>query len=249
MSMRVERTVAAVTWRLLMGRRRWLLALLANLLPPLIAWIFVVQSSGAGDIRTQFYIQLMATLVLTVLLPLSGLVHGTSAFGAELDDGTLRYIMAKPVARWRLVVAKFAAAFAASVASCLPGVIAAGLILLTPDGASLITGFGVAVLIASALYAAVFLLLSLATRRALILGLLYVIVWEGALSRVFVGTRVLSVREYAMTVAGRISGLTEGLFSTALPITAALPLAAAMLVLTMFAAVRRLQVLEVSEEV
>src|SRR5690606_391838 len=128
----------------------------------------------------------------------AGLVHGTSAFGAEIDDGTLRYILAKPVARWRLIIAKFAAAFAAAVVSTLPGVVAAGLVITGTGGLALIAGFTVAVLIASALYGALFLLLSLATRRALIIGLLYVIVWEGALSHVFAGTRVLSVREYAL---------------------------------------------------
>src|SRR5690606_10571051 len=74
MSVRVELTVAAVTWRLLMGRRRWLLAILVNLLPPFVAWLFIMEAGAvAADVLGQFYARLMGVLVLTVLLPLAGL--------------------------------------------------------------------------------------------------------------------------------------------------------------------------------
>lgn len=249
MNMRVELTVAYVTWKLLLGRRRWLLAVLANALPVLVAWVFMTYGdSGTPETRQRFFAIIMATAVLTVLLPLSGLIHGTSAFGTELDDGTLRYILAKPVARWRIVLAKLVTAVAATLVSILPGVIISGLVVFGTVN-RLLLGFSVAVLLASLLYAALFMLLSLATRRALIIGLLYVIVWEGALSRLFAGTRLLSIREYSMAAADAVGGTAMEALQAALEVGTALPLAAVVLSLTVFATIRRLRSLEVVEEV
>ena len=50
-------------------------------------------------------------------------------------------------------------------------------------------------------YTAVFLALSLVTSRALIIGLAYVVVWEGVVAGLFAGTRILSIRQHALAVA------------------------------------------------
>jgi ABC-2 type transport system permease protein len=251
MSRSVEWTVARVTWRLLLGRRRWLLAAAATALPVLVAWLFVTQGGQTNPVeKANFFVGLMSTLVLTALLPLAGLVHGTAAFGTELDDGTLRYILAKPVARWRLVAVKLVTAAAATVVSVLPGVVVAAIIVFgTPDH-WLLRGFAAAVLVASVLYTAIFLVLSLLTRRALLLGLLYVIAWEGALSRIFSGTRSLSVREYAMAVAEAAAGApVGGPLQASLGTGTVLWLGLGMLVLATAGAITRLRVIEVAEEV
>ncbi len=54
-------------------------------------------------------------------------------------------------------------------------------------------------------YAAVFLLLSLVTRRPVLLGLLYVLLWEGLLGNLLAGTRDLSIHQYAVTVTNQIA--------------------------------------------
>jgi ABC-2 type transport system permease protein len=47
--------------------------------------------------------------------------------------------------------------------------------------------------------------LSLLTRRPVLLGLAYVLVWENLLTNLLSGTRVLSVQQYVMTVADRVA--------------------------------------------
>jgi len=51
------------------------------------------------------------------------------------------------------------------------------------------------------MYSAVFLALSLATGRALIVGLIYTLLWEGLLAGLFVGSRAFSIREYTIGLA------------------------------------------------
>ena len=251
MGLKVERALALLTWRMLLGRRRWIAVLVCNALPVLIAWLFVIEQDQIDpEMAVDFTGGIVATIVLTGLLPLASLVFGTTAFGQEVEDGTLGYLLAKPTARWRIVVTKVAVAAAASVVAILPGVVLTGWVVLGSPVHPLIRGFAVGIPVASLLYAGIFLALSLYTRRALILGLLYVIGWEGALSRVFIGTRALSVREYATTLAEAAADLRlDAAFSSPLEPAVAAWMGAGMLAVALVMAVTRLRAIELVEEV
>jgi ABC-2 type transport system permease protein len=54
--------------------------------------------------------------------------------------------------------------------------------------------------VGSVCYVSLFLVLSLFTRRALLIGFVYVLVWEGALSSLLPGIANLSIRQYALGV-------------------------------------------------
>jgi ABC-2 type transport system permease protein len=246
----VELSLASVTWRILLGRRRWLALLFCNGLPCLMAWAFVVEQGDARPDALNFTEVLYAAVVLSVLLPLASLIFGAMAAGQEIEDGTLAYSLAKPIARWRIVVAKVLVAWTATLVSTLPGVWLAGWMVLESPTHPLVRAFTVGAALAALLYSAGFLALSLFTRRALIIGLLYVIAWEGSLSRLFMGTRTLSVREYATTVTEAISGvsLMEGLGSPLRTPTAA-TLSAIVLALVVGVAISRLKGLELAEEI
>jgi ABC-2 type transport system permease protein len=57
----------------------------------------------------------------------------------------------------------------------------------------------------AAAYSALFLALSLVTRRPVLLGLVYVLVWEGLLGNLVSGTRVLSIQQYVVALADRMA--------------------------------------------
>lgn len=251
MNPRVELALASLTWRLLLGRRRWLALLVCNGLPPLMGWLFVFDQPEVRVVENlQFTEVLMATVVLSVLLPLASLIFGAMALGQEIEDGTLAYWLAKPIGRWRLVVTKSLVAWVATVATVLPGVWMTGRIVLGDSGRELVNGFSVGMTLAALLYCTGFLALSLFTRRALILGLVYVVGWEGSLSRLFAGTRTLSVREYATSlteaVAGR--GLSGGLGSPLEPSTA-IWMSVAALSVALALGITRLRGIELAEEI
>jgi ABC-2 type transport system permease protein len=251
MSVRVELTLASLTWRLLLGRRRWLALPICNGLPALVSWLFVWEQEELRAAETLEFMEiLLATVVLSVLLPLASLIFGAMAVGQEIEDGTLAYSLAKPTARWRLVVTKLVVAWVATLATILPGIWLAGWIVLDDPAHALVRGFSVGLTVGALLYCAGFLALSLYTRRALILGLLYVIGWEGSLSRLFAGTRTLSVREYATSMSEAVAGVTlEGPLTSPLqPATAVWMSVAALAVLVAFA-VTRLRKLELVEEI
>jgi ABC-2 type transport system permease protein len=53
----------------------------------------------------------------------------------------------------------------------------------------------------SVCYATLFLALSLFTRRALVIGIGYMLIWEGGLSSLLPGIANLSIRQYSLGVA------------------------------------------------
>lgn len=243
--------MASLTWRLLLGRRRWAALLLCNAAPPFVSWLFVLEEEGLRAAEQLEFIQiLMATLVLTVLLPLASLIFGAMAVGQEIEDGTLAYSLAKPIGRWRLVAAKVVVAWLAAVVALLPGMWLAGWIVLGEPLHPIIRGFSVGITVAALLYTALFLGLSLFTRKALIYGLLYVIGWEGSLSRLFVGTRTLSIREYGTSISEALAHITlDEPFNSPLEPSTAVIMSVVVLAVVVALSVARLRGLELVEEI
>lgn len=191
-------TVAYITARGLLGRRRVLLLLPLPLL--LIALALICRGQNVDP--AQWGQAVIVGLGFAVMLPVIALIVGTGVLGSEVDDGTIIHIMTKPLPRRDIILAKLlVAAGVSAVVSAIPLFVAG---LLAAD-----VRFAIALAAASTVgaiaYSALFLLLSLLTRRPVLLGLVYILVWEGLLGRFVSGTRVLSIEQYVITIADKIA--------------------------------------------
>jgi len=194
--------IAAVTLRGLLDRRRtWLMVGLAAIPVVLTA---LVAGFGDADIEPSDF----DLLIIQTVLPLIALVFGTAAIGAELDDGTIVYLLTKPIRRGRIVLSKVAVAAGLTAALIVPAALLTGIVVTINDGELL--GVGMAYAVAAALggvaYTTLFLSISTFTSRALAIGLGYVMLWEGILADLLEGTRVLSIRQATLGVARELSG-------------------------------------------
>lgn len=243
----VEMTLAGLAFRQLTSSKRSLWAVALAALPVLLAVLIRVKSDTPAAALSE-YVTYWQSLTVAVLLPIIALVVGTGIFGAEVEDGTLTYVLGKPVARWRMVVTRIVVAGLATAAVLVPATLVSGFVALEgmgPDG--LVPALAGALALGGALYCALFVTLSLATRRALVAGLAYVALWEGLLASSFGGIRALSIRYYTQAFA---NGLTSAdvIDSRLEPGTAAM-LAAVVAVLATLYAVRRLRHFEIGEAV
>jgi ABC-2 type transport system permease protein len=239
--------IAVLTLRQLLGRGRTVLLGLLALLPILLA---VVYRLGSQDTDQQRWVAqvLFDGLVVTVLLPLLSLVYGTAALGAEIEDGTAVYLLAKPVSRAQIIVGKLLAAWAlTSVTVLASGLVAGAIGLQGVPGHGLLLGFGIALVAGSLVYSALFVMLSVITSRALIAGLVYVFIWEGLINGLFAGTRLLSVRHYTLAVADIFVDLPRGVVDAKLAPVAAVVLMIAVGGGSVWYAVRRLRRFEIGE--
>ena len=191
-------TVAYITTRGLFGRRRALLLLPLPLLLVGLALLCRAYDVPPSDRGTP----VLVGLGLAVLLPVITLIVGTGVLGSEVDDGTIVHILTKPLPRRDIILAKLGVAVLVStVTTAVPLFIAGWL----ASGWKLGAGLAVAAAVGTCAYTAFFLLLSLLTRRPVLLGLVYILIWEGLLGRFVTGTRVLSIDQYVLTIADKIA--------------------------------------------
>jgi ABC-2 type transport system permease protein len=185
-----------VTLRGLLGRRRTLLLVVLVALPVLIA-LLVRLSGGRPDAD-----RVLDTLVVRTVMPLVALIVGTAAIGSEIEDGTAVYLMIKPIARWRIALAKALVAAGLTAVLVVPAIVLTAVILGSrTDTTATVVGFSVACLVGGSAYAVAFMALSVFTSRALLLGLAYTLIWEGVLSGLLEGTKFLSIRQATLGVA------------------------------------------------
>ncbi len=189
--------ILSLTVRQLVGSRRvWLVGALVGL-PVLVAGLSHVADSTTS--ASEFADQLTSRLIASGILPLVMLLLGTAAFGNELSDRTLVYLTTKPLARWRIVAPKLLApVLVGAVPVAVSGVAAVSLTGAGGFRGAAATGIGL--FAGGVAYAAVFTWAGLATRHALLIGLVYVFVWEAALAAYLDGVRYLSIRRFALAV-------------------------------------------------
>jgi ABC-2 type transport system permease protein len=199
--------IAGITLRQLLSRRRTLLLLLLGGVMVLVAVVFRVAGEEARAIR--FTSGLLSNLGIGTLMPLVALLFGTGSMGAEIEDGTAVFLLAKPMSRRTIVLTKLAVAAACSVVLTCGPMLLAGLIAAGGLGDGLVVGLMAGAAIGSVLYCAVFVALGLVTRRALVFGLAYVLIWEGLLASLFAGTQTFSIRQVTLAFASAVGGIPK----------------------------------------
>ena len=228
--------------QLLAGRRLLLIALLVAL--PLV--VPAVFAAGADIDPATFTLELFRQLVLPVLLPVVTLTFATSSLGSELRDGTVTNLLLKPIPRAAVLGAKYLAAVLSSLVVLLPAEAAGHVIAAGGLGSTdLLAGMLLATTVGALAYCALGVLLSLLMARALLVGLAYALLWEGAVVSVAPSAASLSIRGYTEGVLAAVlrgGGLS---LETRLGPVSATVLAALVTVAALALAVRRLERMDI----
>jgi ABC-2 type transport system permease protein len=241
-------TVAWLTWRQLFARRRAWLAAASIALPFLIAFCYRFASEERGGERLVFLMGLNKDLVLGVLLPITAVIFGTTAFGGEVEDGTLIYLLVRPVPRWTVALAKFLVAALVTAVIVSASVFLAWFALRNAELPwAFAKGFLFATIIGAAIYCGIFAYLGLVTRRGLVFGLIYTIVFENILARNLPGVKWLSVREFTISLAQWAGGDAVKWPQPGVPITTVWVAGSIILAIALAATMRRLTRYEMAE--
>jgi ABC-2 type transport system permease protein len=192
-----------------------LVGVIAALVPIGLALIY--RAGDAGQPADWTANTLIEAIIITLVLPLACLMVGTSAMGTEIEDGTTVYLLSKPLPRREIIFAKAGAAILVAAGFLLPATVLAPMISLgdTPREGLVLASF-VATAFGICAYTMVFVLLSVATGRSLLIGLGYVFIWEGVLGDLFTGTRYLSIRQYCLGIADGITTVPNRIFEAEL---------------------------------
>ena len=196
-------SILTLTARQLAGSRRVWLVLALVALPLLAGVLFHVADSTTPS--AEFADEITATLVASGILPLVMLLFATSAFGNELSDRTLGYLMLKPLPRWRIAAPKLIASLlVGGVPVAISGLLAVAIIENGDTRGAVATGIGL--MVGASAYAAIFTWAGLALRHALIFGLVYIFIWEAVLAAYLDGIRFLSIRQFTLSLISGLDG-------------------------------------------
>jgi ABC-2 type transport system permease protein len=196
-------TIAYITFRGMLGRRR---ALLLFLLPAVLLLLSIgLRATGNSDLDTAT--ALLTQFGLGALLPLLALLAGTGVLAPEIDDGQIMYLLTKPIARPVITTTKFLVAVALVIGFGVVPILVSG-IIMNGTTAGLATGFAAGALVGGIAYCALFLAVAVLTRFAVTIGLIYALVWENLIARYASGAKTLSIRQWAISVADLVTDAT-----------------------------------------
>lgn len=225
-------TIMSLTLRAMLGRRRVLMLLPMPIL--LIGLTVIGVTSGADD--ADWGPVVFSNLGLSVILPLTALIVGSSVLGLEIDDGTITHVLTKPLPRSEIVLSKLAVAWlVTTVATGVPLAVAA----LVAGSGSLAVGLVIGAAIGGLAYSALFLALSVLSKRPVAVGLIYLVLWENILVSFVSGARIFSVRQHATAIADSIGDTS--LISSTVSVSTALIMSVIFILIGTIGATQRLR--------
>jgi ABC-2 type transport system permease protein len=191
-------TILRLSGQALLGRRRGLvLVLIAAVLVALAVVVRALTDRSAGY-------EAVANLGFTLALPLVALLAATAVLGPEVDDGSIVYLLSKPVSRHVIATSKYVVAWAATMALGALPLLGAGLVLDASDPRQAV-GWAIGGAAAGTAYTALFTALAAVTRNAVVIGLLFVLLWEGVLGNLLTGIRWVAIGAWGREIAAQIS--------------------------------------------
>ncbi len=200
-------TLYALTLRQYLHGKRWLVMGLVFLLP---AGLAILIRATAPDVPPQVLEFLLAMMFIPqLLLPLVALLYASGMIQDEQEEQTITYLLIRPLPKWAIYVAKLLATLTTTIALTvfLTALTYAAIYIgaeAPPDGvvaraakAAGIHSLGVVA------YCCLFGLLSLVTKRTLVIGIVYAAVVEGLLANLPFGIRLITVIYYTRLIAYR----------------------------------------------
>lgn len=187
--------------------KRWVAAAALFLLP---AALVVVIRSTAREVPGTWLEFLFAFLFIPqALLPLVALLYASGMIQDEQEEQTITYLLIRPIPKWALYAVKLLATLTTTVV--LTAVFTALTFAAVYVGGDAggeniplrcLKAVGVHSL-AVAAYCCVFGLMSLLTKRTLVVGILYAVIVEGLMANLPLSVRLVTVIYYARVIVYR----------------------------------------------
>jgi len=200
-------TLYTLTLRQYLHGKRWMVMGVLFLLPAALGLLIRFTAPNAPPVSLEFVLAFI--FIPQALLPLVALTYASGMLQDEQEEQTMTYLLIRPIAKWALYLCKLLATLTTAV------VLTAFFTALTyaaiylgaesrPQDVLFRCNAAIGVhSLAIAAYCCLFGLISLFTRRTLIVGILYTAIVEGLLANLPLGVRLITVIYYARVIAFR----------------------------------------------
>lgn len=229
--------------RSLFGRSRaWLMIAMPILLLALVAALKATNSSMAADNAAS----LLELFGIGIVVPIVTLIATTTLINSEFDDGSIIYLLTKPISRLSIMASKAAVILGTSLVFAAVPVCLAGLIMVGGEAQVAVSALAGAV-VASVAYVGIFTALATTMKRSVIGCLLYWLIWESTLSTLLGPVKWLSARAWGISCLRDLAA-PIGLGSVPVPLWYAIVAAVVALAVGTALAAVRLASMTISEE-
>ncbi len=233
--------VMRLAFRAILGRKRSFL--LIGIAALLLAVAGLVRWGSGADVSTSA--ATIQNFGLGTLIPVMCLLVGTGVIAPEIEDGSIVYLLAKPLPRRTIALSKLVVALVTAVVFSVVAVVA-GAEIAGDQGFELARALAVATALAAIAYTAVFFAMSILTKNPVIVGLIYALLWEGVLAGYIPGVKDISIRQWALAPAEKmLEAYPDWNVTSDLGMTAALILLTLTTAGAIYAAIRRLKTLPI----
>ncbi|MCG8656138.1 MULTISPECIES: ABC transporter permease subunit [unclassified Yimella] len=184
--------------RSLFGRAR---AILLFLIPALLLLLATLIRVADGDTLSpgDAPLVLVRTFGIGIVVPVVALMATTTLINSEFDDGSIIYLLTKPVSRLSIIATKaFVVLLCTLVFAAVPMMIAALIMVGVQD--DLWLGALLGGVTASVAYAGIFTTLATLLNRSVVGCLVYWLVWEASLTSLISPAAWLSARAWGTSV-------------------------------------------------
>lgn len=218
---------------------------LFSLAPALFTVIYLI---SPGDYTGRmFFDDVFGNVIVPTILPLAALILATNALGNEIEDRTMVYLVLKPIRRSRIILEKYGAVIQSTWLALIVGMVIAWAMASRGDAIDNIDVLAAAVLAALLgvlAYGAVFMAVSLIVPRALVAGIIYVLIWESTLARLIPGARLLSIQHYVQSIYSRLLNDPQLAIQNAMQISSALLAIIGIILASLLFATARLKAMD-----
>jgi ABC-2 type transport system permease protein len=206
------KTVAALTFRLILAGRLLAAGILLASIPLLLALLLLSVRAGFGlaTLSAGAFYRLIVPGYFHTFVILASILFGTSAVGDDEEDGSVVYLVTRPVRRGVIYLGKTLAAAMATAIFVLPSLLATYIVLAVSAPSSpprpllLLEDLGWLSL-ASLAYPAAFAAVGALARRPLQLAAAYFFLWEVPMAFAPTALRYLTVSHYLMSLMPQLS--------------------------------------------
>lgn len=207
--------IVRVTILQLIGRRRSIGLIALGLIPAFILTLFALNEPDRET--EEFFRTVILFLVLGVTVPISAIMLGSSSMGDERENKTISFLALRPIRREVIAAAKLVATWISSFVIGGVGAAATAIVLGLSVGSwnevpAILAGTAITALG----FAAVLQVVGYITDRAVVIGLGYLLIWEGIVTSAADQVATTSiwrigVSAYAGIIAGDHWGAPLGL--------------------------------------
>lgn len=237
-------TILRLGLRSLFGRARvWLMVAMPVILVVLAVVLRLASSGGMDQHSAENFLRLFG---IGIAVPVIALIATTTLINSEFDDGSIIYLLTKPISRVTIIASKAVIVLGAGVIFGALMMFVAGL-LMGGGGGRVAVAAMLGGIVSTMAYVGIFTALATTMKRSVVGCLLFWLIWESTISSLFSPVKWLSARAWGNAVIQHVANV-PGDSKPAVPLAYAIIAAVVALAAGVALAGQRLASMTISEE-